>query len=144
MECNSSRDSESKRKYSDRYYKNKFVSNATEAHNPISISVVRRNCSKRVTRASLAKDIHGKLTKLGKSSLHDIADFYLGGTQVCTINKLTGVKTIDRLFLPYNDYLDCEFIVEEYSEHAWTYYQSKSTYCTHWKEFVYTVIKTDL
>ena len=31
--------------------KTKFVSNATEAHNPVSISVVRRNCSKRITRA---------------------------------------------------------------------------------------------
>ena len=34
--------------------KTKFVSNATESHNPVSISVVRRNCilySKRITRA---------------------------------------------------------------------------------------------
>ena len=64
---------------------------------------------------SFGKDIHGKLAQFGKSSLHDIAVFYSGGMSLWN-QGLTGVKTIDKLFdaiLPYNDYLDCEFIVED-------------------------------
>ena len=117
--------------------KKKFISNSTQAHNPVQLSsnqkvyllseelIVEELKTLHRSFTSVARDIRGKLNELvkfGKSSLQDIVA-YIEEAQVHGMKRLNEVNTIDDLFdaiRPHNDYLDCELlemIVEEYLDH---------------------------